>query len=279
MKIYSRGWCFVLAFMVLLVLTGCQNTEEDLQSQKQKSTNKKNISKTLKEEKKSADRLYDEGLEPKAEKISKLDSANLDFLSEDDIQENGEKIIWNVSCVKNDPRAKIVLDKSKYNEVGNACYELLVENGDGKVIWKDSIGKPHSAWGGYSVCCMDGINYLLYYSPELYQQTGIYQYKLFRLSQKGKEVVKKKGVVEFSYKDEEGIEDIDQMVQFANNINKLHKKSVLLCACFVNENLYYSTINDLYRVDDAYSSWLNTKEMREALLDYNKKLKEYYLNN
>lgn len=41
MKIYSRGWCFVLAFMVLLVLTGCQNTEEDLQSQKQKSTSKK----------------------------------------------------------------------------------------------------------------------------------------------------------------------------------------------------------------------------------------------
>ncbi len=64
-------------------------------------------------------------------------------------------------------------------------FELLIKKANGALLWSD---EAHTAQAGYNslfACRLDGKDYLLQYTPTMYQGIGSYAYRLFALDAQG----------------------------------------------------------------------------------------------
>lgn len=81
------------------------------------------------------------------------------------------------------------------NQVG--WYEIQVRTRDNRFLWSRSCSTSHPGWESYFACRADGKDYLLRYTPTMYQGFATYAYELFFLNEEGKEQIVQEGGVDF----------------------------------------------------------------------------------
>lgn len=101
---------------------------------------------------------------------------------------------------------------------------VLKENCD--ELWSEEMSTAHAGWDSLFLCTLDGKNYLLRYNPSMFQSECSYNYTLFTL-ENGSENVKRTGTVEFDVNGT-NLLDVDEMSSFADEVNALLEKSILL---------------------------------------------------
>lgn len=76
-------------------------------------------------------------------------------------------------------------------------YEVRVHTEDNGLYWSRSLHTSHPGWGSYFACRVDGEDYLLRYTPTMYQGFATYTYELFSLDETGEEQLTREGNVSF----------------------------------------------------------------------------------
>ncbi|MPM40195.1 hypothetical protein SDC9_86835 [bioreactor metagenome] len=105
-------------------------------------------------------------------------------------------------------------------------YVLSVLEANGSELWSEEMSTAHTGWDSLFLCTLDGKDYLLRYNPTMFQGECSYRYTLFTL-ENGRENAKRTGTVEFDVNGT-NLLDTDEMNSFADEVNALLKKSILL---------------------------------------------------
>lgn len=105
-------------------------------------------------------------------------------------------------------------------------YLLSVLKADGSELWSAEMSTAHTGWDSLFLCTQDGKDYLLRYNPSMSHGECSYRYTLFTL-ENGRENVKRTGTVEFDINGT-NLLDVDEMNSFADEVNALLEKSILL---------------------------------------------------
>jgi len=118
----------------------------------------------------------------------------------------------------------VYLDKSQMDVTFDVILRIL--DSDGNEIWSEPANTAHPGWNQLLLYEQEGKYYLLRYNPTMYQGIGTYEYCLFTLDG-GTEHVVRSNMLEFDLNDRNN-PDISKMVSFANEVNELLGKSILL---------------------------------------------------
>ncbi len=143
-----------------------------------------------------------------------------------DYEASGTGIVATFADIDRDGTEEtIYLDKSQM-ESGKLCVTLRVFDRGGNEIWSEDAYTAHAGWNSLFLCMLDGQNYLLRYNPYMGQGYCTYTYTLFTL-EGGSENVFSSKTIEF---DINGTAELDapKMVAFADEVNALLSKSILL---------------------------------------------------
>jgi len=117
----------------------------------------------------------------------------------------------------------IYLDKSQIDErlvTLRIINELVIE------LWSEQLSTSHAGWGSLFLCELDGKEYLLRYNPGMWQGYCTYTYTLFTL-EGGVEKAYQTKTLEFDINGTKAL-DVPEMVAFADEVNALIEKSILL---------------------------------------------------
>jgi hypothetical protein len=147
----------------------------------------------------------------------------------------------------------VYLDRSRQMEDAGEV-KVLVKDADGREIWSEALNLSHPGWGELFLTKLDdGKQYLLRYNPVMYQGGCTYTFSLFSPEKGGKEKVLRTETLSF---DINGIEALNarKMVDFADEINALLKKSTLLLSS--NEGSWSFGPSSAEPFFEVYS-WLN----------------------
>lgn len=163
----------------------------------------------------------------------------------------------------------IFIDKS---QIDNMLVKLSICNSSGKEIWSKQLSTSHAGWGSLFLCKLEGKYYLLSYNPYIGQGYATYMYNLFTL-EGGDEKVYRSNTLEF---DINGITKLNpsKMIAFADEVNDLLKKSVLLLSTEGGEYFFGPALADSFF--ERYS-WLdltpelydNNDDLETRLVKYN----------
>lgn len=104
---------------------------------------------------------------------------------------------------------------------------LYVLDGDGREIYREEAGGSNLMLNNLYLCERDGINYLLRYNPKINQGAYEYSYELFSLNGNQGTVTVAENSLYLDLNNGDTL-DIDKMVSFADEVNALLEKSVLL---------------------------------------------------
>ncbi len=105
-------------------------------------------------------------------------------------------------------------------------YVLSVLKANDSDLWSEEMSTAHAGWDSLFFCSLDGKDYLLRYNPSMFQGECSYSYTLFTL-ENGSENVKRTGTVEFDVNGT-NLLNVDELSSFADEVNALLKKSILL---------------------------------------------------
>ncbi|HPE16194.1 MAG TPA: M56 family metallopeptidase [Oscillospiraceae bacterium] len=105
-------------------------------------------------------------------------------------------------------------------------YALRVLKADGSELWSEELSTAHAGWDSLFLCTLDGRDYLLRYNPAMFQGDCSYRYTLFTL-ENGQENVGRTGAAAFDVNGTNPL-NVDEMTAFADEVNALLEKSVLL---------------------------------------------------
>lgn len=112
--------------------------------------------------------------------------------------------------------------------IPDESYELAVyENTE--ELWSMEAGIPHAGWNTIMLYNEDGQDYLVQYTPSLFQGVGSYQCVMFSL-EGGKQTIKENWSVEFDVGngDPGSVVETPEMAEFARKMNILLRNSVVL---------------------------------------------------
>lgn len=149
---------------------------------------------------------------------------------------------------------------------------------DGTPIHSEEGYSAHAGWNALFLCTLDGENYLLSYSPTMYQGFCDYGYELYTLEGNGKKVVRQNSV-SFdinigSPMFQEGGYDPDEIADFMEEINELLSHSVQLLntdqdllGTFEKEGRLEDTLWFLHIEPEVFTPDPD-KSLRENLWDY-----------
>lgn len=115
--------------------------------------------------------------------------------------------------------------------VSGGWYALRIRTADGRLSWSDSFAEAHPGWGSLFVCRVDGADYLLRYTPTMYQGVATYAYQLFSFDETGEEEVVREGSVEFDINfgsSMHGEFDPEAIAAFLEEVHSLLEDSELL---------------------------------------------------
>jgi beta-lactamase regulating signal transducer with metallopeptidase domain len=137
--------------------------------------------------------------------------------------EKEQELLSNADLDRNEKTEAIYLDKSQIKE---GLVTLRVLNETGTELCSEQLSTSHAGWDSLFLYELDGKQYLLRYSPGMYQGYCTYTYTLFTLDG-GKEKVFRTNTLEFDINGAKAL-DAPEMVTFAEEVNALLGKSTLL---------------------------------------------------
>lgn len=178
------------------------------------------------------------------------------------------ELLANADLDRDGHQESIYLDKTKIESTHDITLRIL--ESDGCEIWSESANIAHAGWDSLFLFEQDGEYYLLRYNPTMYQGFGSYVYTLFTL-EGGREKVYQTNTLEF---DINGINELDipKMISFADEVNALLGKSILLMSTKDGTYFFGPSAEPFY---ESYS-WLDlTPELYEADDDLETRLKKY----
>lgn len=109
----------------------------------------------------------------------------------------------------------------------------------GKLIWTKRVTDVHADWLNVSLYNQNGKDYILIWSPSMWQGKAVYRYRIIHLSETGEEIELKSG--EFAFDINNPLEtDIENLIAFSKEVNQYLDKSFTL-ADTVNGRQSYST--------------------------------------
>ena len=113
---------------------------------------------------------------------------------------------------------------------GVAWFELTVKTADGNTLWTGTASPYHAGYNSYFVCRLDGKDYLLQYTPSMYQGGCGYGYKLFSLAPNGDEITQRSSSVTFDINWKASYHSFDgaALADFMDDVNGLLAHSTLL---------------------------------------------------
>ena len=166
------------------------------------------------------------------------------------------------------------------NRNGIAEELRLTEDGEGQrlEIWengemiKEEVGYfAHAGWNSVFLCTIEGEDYLLHYSPEMYQGVCSYSYRLNTLPEDGKTDVQK-GYVNFDINFGSPIHtdyDPEAIAAFMDEINNLLSHSVLLLNTHEDLQATFEKEGRLYDSLWWLDSWkpVFSRDENKSLLD------------
>lgn len=117
----------------------------------------------------------------------------------------------------------IFIEKS---QIDNMLVTLSICDSSGTEIWNRQLHTSHAGWDSLFLCELDDKQYILSYIPYMGQGYAEYSYTLFTL-EGGSEKIYRSNTLEF---DINGINELNppKMIAYANEVNELLEKSVLL---------------------------------------------------
>lgn len=153
---------------------------------------------------------------------------------------------------------------------------------NGEMIKTESGGFAHAGWNSVFLCTIEGEDYLLHYSPEMYQGVCSYSYRLNTLPEDRKNDVRK-GYVNFDINFGSPIHtdyDPEAIAAFMDEINNLLSHSVLLLnthedlqATFEKEGRLYDSLWWLDSWEPVFSRDEN-KSLLDNLVDFQAAMSE-----
>ena len=186
------------------------------------------------------------------------------------VKENEQnELIYSADVDGNGQQESIYIDKSQIDN--NMPLVLSICNSSGNEIWNKGFSTSHVGWGSLFLCELDGKQYLLDYDPYMGQGYAEYKYVLFTL-EGGNEKVYRSNSLEF---DINGVKELNppKMMAFANEVNELLEKSILLLSTEGDE--YYFGPSTAEPFFERYS-WLDlTPELYDSRDDLEMKLIKY----
>ncbi len=144
-------------------------------------------------------------------------------------------------------------------ENGNGNVTLTVTNAAGETLWSDIASTSHVGWRAYSLCAIDGKDYLLCYSPAVYQGAAEYSYQLFWLNEKGETQIADEASVSFAMTTgPHGMEfEPEEIAGFTAKLNNHLLDSFLLCSS-LDGHITFSR-EDQKAAMFEYMDWLKGK--------------------
>lgn len=167
------------------------------------------------------------------------------------------------------------------NQVG--WYELRVRAENNSLYWSRSLHESHPGWGSYFACRVEGQDYLLRYTPVMYQGCATYSYQLFSLDEAGEELVVREGGVEF---DENfgspvhGSFDPADIAAFLEEVHRLLEGSELLLTTESGDfrsggsGVEFHDDLDLWTTEEPYDGGRSLEENIRAIGEYWRKMRE-----
>lgn len=174
----------------------------------------------------------------------------------------------------NEGNEHIYIDKSKADE---GMVTLLVLDGSGRILWSQDLYTAHAGWDSLFLCELDDRQYLLRYNPYIGQGYASYSYSLFTLDN-GSVYISRSNEIDF---DILGVKEfnIPKMMAFANEINALLEKSILLLS--TEGGKYYFGPSSAEQFLETYSWLEDCPELYSESDDLETRLKKYsdYIKN
>lgn len=155
------------------------------------------------------------------------------FLKE--LQEKSNIIEWNYDLTGNGINEKILVNTDSIsNDVTNTVEVYSGESG--KLIWNKHISLVHSDRLSISLYKKNDKYYILTWNPAVWQGNSTFRYKIFSLTEDGKELELEADEITFdTYRCNE--EDIKKVIEFSHEVNSKFGDSFLLVST-VNTMLY-----------------------------------------
>ncbi len=181
----------------------------------------------------------------------------------------------------------IILNKGNWSSMDEV--RLGVYQDDGTLLYSDSLYAAHAGWNNYFLYTKDDKDYLLEFSPTMYQGYADYSWKLMDFDRSGKLRIVDEEHVKFNSHAYPYEFDVEAILTFMEGAERVIRPSMLLVSTEDGE-LEYSTVNQPHtRTAESYlRSWLddtpsalnmgmdtwNTLSLAEQLYNYEYDLQE-----
>jgi len=184
------------------------------------------------------------------------------------IPSEGMELIAKADLDRNGGEESIYLDKTQIESTHDITLHVL--DSSGYEIWSELANTSHAGWNSLFLFEQDGEDYLLQYNPTMYQGYCTYAYTLFTL-ESGNKKVYRTNTLEFDINGTKEL-DIPKMISFADEVNALLGKSVLLMSTKDGVYSFGPSVEGFY---ERYS-WLDEMpKLYEVGDDLEMRLKKY----
>lgn len=178
------------------------------------------------------------------------------------IEEMRKPVIWYEDLTHDgaDERIEVDLNYLDGNSDADAKTVAVYSGQTDELIWSGHADNVHIGWNGYYVYHdpSDGKAYLLMWQPYMSTGYGNYIYKLFYLSETGKEHVIEEDSYEF-YETHPEADDAENLTAYGERVNTLLKESYVLIDTDNGSALYSGQDNPVTRGYDMSEiiRWIN----------------------
>ena len=141
---------------------------------------------------------------------------------------------WSVDLTHDGVEERIAVDLNGVSQATTTGEEETVrvysgKEGEKEPIWTAHADTVHPGWNGIYIYKNpeDGLSYLFIWKPTMYQGVATYQYRIFSLTEEGKEQVLEEKSIDFDLNNvQEG--DAEQVEAYLERVNEILKNSFVL---------------------------------------------------
>ena len=141
---------------------------------------------------------------------------------------------------------------------------------NGIETWSTTLGTAHAGWSSFYLYRQGDQDYLLEYTPTMYQGVATYTYTLFYLSSNSSAVKRASNTLEFDLNDPASM-DVDGIVSFVDEVNALLGQSDLVVSTLDGNKQIGSVVRiveSLSWLDDGGVQYSDRDSLREKLTKY-----------
>jgi hypothetical protein len=192
---------------------------------------------------------------------SDVDNKNVisekDIVTEDDVVAEEENTIleWNYDLTNDGKEERILVDVNSVADDTSDAVEIYSGETE-EIIWSMNIDTIHSGKASVSIYMEDESYYILVWDPAMSQGSADYQYRIFSLTEEGKEVELKSNNIIFDISECEE-EDINNVIEFSYEVNDIFENSFLLIS--TTDTIQYSTVEKV--IKSCFSPEMEVGEM------------------